>query len=410
MSFVTAIALALVAQTSTPTVAVDAGRPARQVFRPGQKVVPLTPPVNAVSPDAGRVPEGGVDAAVIAAPPAPKPPPRPPVRKAPVRARPDAGFVADASVPDVPDVGVALTVDAATPDAGLATAPAAPSKEPTVPGWLLELVERARTPPAIDPPVGPDQGPPMPVEAAEPFSALWLALALILLVFGGLRVAAFFVGRAARRETGWALALSRGWLFVEAIVWLLVAVWLVNRFFFAQTGLTATLITGIVLLVVALGFGPLRDVLAGLVLSMERPFGVGDRVQIGDEAGRVVAFHLRVLELSTSSQETLRIPYRRVAESTSARSAVPRRAHPVRRSFGLPEGVDPAEALKTAKELALASPWAVLGFAPEVELERGDDGEQLRVVAFAFATEAESWLAADLEAGWREASRRWSQN
>ncbi len=234
----------------------------------------------------------------------------------------------------------------------------------------------------------------------------WSLLRVLLFAFIVFRIAAWFVRRAARANHQLALVLSRLWVFVEATGWAVIAAWIFTRLSQTESTVTAGLAGVVVLALIALSWGAIKDVIAGLMISAERPFVVGDYVRIDDAAGQVKSFRTRVLELETDDGHVLRVPYRDVGGATDVRRGGHRTAHAVSLTLELPESLDANEALEIARELAASSPWSVLGASPKLRLDIGAGAPAIVMEAYAFDREAGPMLYADLLSGWREAQRK----
>lgn len=284
---------------------------------------------------------------------------------------------------------------------------------------VIKLVKPLRPPPPSVPapsvlPVGWrlwDVGP--PTEAEPPSApldtlvgrldaALWPVVRVVGLVFILLRLLSFLVSRRARRGRSTFVLIRRGWIFVEGTAWLLTGVWAIAQLS-ARQSTPATLLAMLVFgLMVALSWNGLKDVTAGLMLAAERPFALGDYVRLNEGEGRVRAFRSRVLELETQDGVRVRVPYRRVLDTARVRKGGRQTTHAVPMELVVPDFMEPPEALKTARELASSSPWAVLGESPRIELLAGPHGPLVKVTAFAFAEGAQPLLHADMLSGWRQ--------
>lgn len=234
----------------------------------------------------------------------------------------------------------------------------------------------------------------------------WSLLRVLLFAFIVFRIAAWFVRRAARANHQLALVLSRLWVFVEATGWAVIAVWIFTRLSQTESTVTAALAGVVVLALIALSWGAIKDVIAGLMISAERPFGVGDYVRVEDAAGQVKSFRTRVLELETDDGHVIRVPYRDVGGATDVRSGGRRTAHAVSVRLELWDSLDANEALEIARELAASSPWSVLGATPKLRVDVDRGAPSIVMEAYAFDREAGPLLYADLLSGWREAQRK----
>lgn len=279
------------------------------------------------------------------------------------------------------------------------TAPAGPSRPSvTVPAPIPALEAFGPADWGLDPNARrPSE---LPGETVLP----WLLLSLLLFV--GLRVASRVVRRTARERRRWAVIAARLWPLLEAAVWILVALAWIAKVLGSRSTPVVYAILAAVVLGVAVLWGALRDVAAGLVFVAERPFDVGEVVRVAGQEGQVRRLRLRFLEIETADGRRVQVPYREISGTTGVRAGGRRVAHAVVLDLELPVGFEPTEALRIAREIAASSPWAVLGLAPRVELSTTSEGRSVvRVEGFAFDAEVRSDLHADLLAGWREAVR-----
>lgn len=242
--------------------------------------------------------------------------------------------------------------------------------------------------------------------AAEFDEAFWMVIRTVLGAFLVLRFLAWWVRREARRGRSWADGAVRVWVFVEALAWVLVVVWVSIHVFPDRSAMAAFVGAVVVVTVLATSWSALRDLVTGLILAAERPFDVGDFVRAADVEGQVFAFRARVLELTTTVGEQVRVPYRRIVGTTWVKGGGAQAAHAVRLSFDLPDALTPQEALRTARELAASSPWAVLGVSPRVDITRDGPCQRVLLEAYAFSGAARAELSCDLNSGWKAFVRR----
>ncbi|MEM7678623.1 MAG: mechanosensitive ion channel family protein, partial [Myxococcota bacterium] len=154
-----------------------------------------------------------------------------------------------------------------------------------------------RTAVAWLPPKAPAKPPPRKTSAQNWSSTLFAALRVFLLVLIGLRLSAWLVRRLAQRGVRAARTADRSWRIIEGLTWLAVGIWGLDHLATGPGIGPAAAATGVVLLLLALAFNAIRDVVAGLLLNLERPFDVGDYVRVADAEGQVHAFRTRMLEL-----------------------------------------------------------------------------------------------------------------
>ena len=110
----------------------------------------------------------------------------------------------------------------------------------------------------------------------------------------------------------WRLGVKQFLPFVRMLILTIVIVFLMNLFLnLSKENILA--VTGTV--AVALGFA-FKDfassIIAGIVGLFESPYGVGDRIKIGDHYGEVVSYGLRSLRIQTPDDNTVTIPHNKI--------------------------------------------------------------------------------------------------
>ena len=251
--------------------------------------------------------------------------------------------------------------------------------------------------------------PPSDKSAAEWNEALLSVLGVLILALVSMRFLAWLVRRLSRRGFRAATYAERGWRLIEGLAWLGVAVWVLARLATGPgIGSVAVAIGGFVL-VVMLAFNAIRDVVAGLLLNLERPFEVGDFVRVAEAEGQVHAFRTRVVELVATDGHRLFVPYRALAGTTDVRPGGRQRAYAVHVELLVPEGIDATDALAMADEVTRASPWATLSSAPRITLREAQGAPLVvDVEAFAFEAQAQPLLHAEILKSWAAVCRRTS--
>jgi len=124
-----------------------------------------------------------------------------------------------------------------------------------------------------------------------------------------------------------------------------------------------TLIAVIASVGIALGFGAqdlLKNLIGGLVILVDRPYQLGDRVKIGDAYGEVDHIGLHSTKLTTPEDTRVTIPNSEVLTGTAwnANSGVP--DCQVVTDLFLPHDANPCEALEIGYEAAYSSPYILL--------------------------------------------------
>jgi len=114
---------------------------------------------------------------------------------------------------------------------------------------------------------------------------------------------------------------------------------------------------------IALGLGAqdlIKNVIGGLVILVDRPYQLGDRVKIGDAYGEIDHIGLRSTKLTTPDDTRVTIPNSEIlsGKAWNANSGVP--DCQVVTDLFLPADTDPRVALEVGYEAAYSSPYLLL--------------------------------------------------
>ncbi len=153
---------------------------------------------------------------------------------------------------------------------------------------------------------------------------------------------------------------------------------------------------------IALGLGAqdlVKNVIGGLVILVDRPYQIGDRVKIGDAYGEIDHIGLRSTKLTTPDDTRVTIPNSEVltGRTWNANSGVP--DCQVVTDLFLPHDVDPVAAVQIGYEAAYSSPYVLLAKPVVVLLlDRFQDGPfvVLRVKAYVYDHRFETRFQSDI--------------
>lgn len=114
---------------------------------------------------------------------------------------------------------------------------------------------------------------------------------------------------------------------------------------------------------IALGLGGqdlVKNIIGGLVILVDRPYQLGDRVKIGDAYGEIDHIGLRSTKLTTPDDTRVTIPNSEIlsGKAWNANSGVP--DCQVVTDLYLPIDTDPVEAVEIGSEAAYSSPYTLL--------------------------------------------------
>jgi small-conductance mechanosensitive channel len=153
---------------------------------------------------------------------------------------------------------------------------------------------------------------------------------------------------------------------------------------------------------IALGLGTqdlVKNVIGGLVILVDRPYQLGDRVRIGDAYGEVNHIGLRSTKLTTPEDTRVTIPNSEVLSGMAwnANSGVP--DCQVVTDLFLPHDTNPGEAIEVGYEAAYSSPYLLLS-KPVVVLLQDRFSEvpflQVRVKAYVHDHRLEARFQSDI--------------
>lgn len=147
------------------------------------------------------------------------------------------------------------------------------------------------------------------------------------------------------------------------------------------SGLVATL--GIGSLAIALAAqATLGDIIAGFMIVIDRPFRVGDRVEVQDIQtwGDVVEVGLRSTRILTRDNRLVSVPNSVIGKGLVINYSIPNSYFRVETHLGIAYGSDVEKARQTMIDAILAEPWVMAERPVEaLFLEFGDSGLKFRV-------------------------------
>lgn len=302
---------------------------------------------------------------------------------------------------EVPDTLRALRPDTAEADTARA-AMAPPDTFP--PGGLLRQADTARTPaapPRVDTVRVPTRTDDLErivsgfrrevadwqQDAGRQFEALRRAFspARLLLLVLALVVAYLAIAGVVGALAAWgrwrpraAPRLRRYTPLVRFVLWAL-ALWVIfGTVLGGAPLLTAAFVLVALAAVVAAVLYLGRDLLGGLVLLLEQPFQVGDRVAVGEVAGLVARIGPRSFEVDTAEGRAT-LPNAQVLRR-SVRRLDAEQVDAVAVTLVVPDGADLEAWRQRAREAALTSPYVALHPAVEVRAQGQPDGRLVLVV------------------------------
>lgn len=239
--------------------------------------------------------------------------------------------------------------------------------------------------------------PAAPAVAPTPWPVELEGVLLIILVIASAIAFSWGLRRVARVRV---LVEIHPWLPLVHIVAWCGALWVLFRPALADpaAGRAYLWLAALTVFVIA-GLPWLRNVLAGVVLVIERRYRVGDDLRVGSTTGRATSFGMRSVVLRTALGTEVRVPYQQFLAEPVERLNLRARDSPCEIRVRVPDGVALAEAMEAARLAATLSPLASPRLAPEIFVTHDvSDSPQvvLGVRAFAFDREHEARFISDL--------------
>jgi len=143
----------------------------------------------------------------------------------------------------------------------------------------------------------------------------------------------------------------------------------------------------------------LSNFLGGVVITLDKPFKVGDRVKVNEYFGDVIEVGPRSTRIQTLDYQIVSIPNATITSNVIVNYAMPDQKIKVRIPVSVAYGTDMQEVkdllLSIAREAASATPWVLTDPAPSVYfLEFGESSLNLQLILWANAYE-NAWEVQD---------------
>ncbi len=196
------------------------------------------------------------------------------------------------------------------------------------------------------------------------------ALAVLLLATVAVtRLVRWLTGRAAERFTRFRLRLKMADRLLRLALWLAVVYVGIIGVLQPERGLLVGLLAGSA---VALGLGAqdlIRDLLAGLTMTLERPFQEGDKIRTADHYGEVVKVGPRATRVLTPGDSQVTVPNSEVVHQSVANANTGELDCQVETVLWVSARADLDRARRIAYEAAATSRHVFLGKPVEVHAE-----------------------------------------
>lgn len=204
-----------------------------------------------------------------------------------------------------------------------------------------------------------------------------VSAALLGLAWLSIRVSTYLLGLFGERSARYRF-LKKGIPLVRILIWAITA-YLIVYWVFAPTKeaffavLTAS--------GVAIGFASqdiLKNIFGGIVIILDRPFQVGDKIRVGEYYGEVVEIGLRTVRLVTSDDNMVTVPNAEIVNRTVANANSGELTCQVVTEIVLPPQADLLAAKRIAWEAAVTSRYVNLNKPVAILLQDHPSEKQLR--------------------------------
>lgn len=188
---------------------------------------------------------------------------------------------------------------------------------------------------------------------------VWTVL-FFLVAYIAIRYATRFLELIAERRTESRLTIKAVLPVIRIIGWTIVLYLIIARILAPpiETLLALTASTGI-----AIGFASqdiLKNIFGGIVILFDRPFQVGDKIEIGKYYGEVVNIGLRTIRIVTPDDSLVSVPNSEVVNQSVSNSNTGESNCQVVAEFYLPPDIDTARVKAIAIKAAKVSPYIFL--------------------------------------------------
>ena len=188
---------------------------------------------------------------------------------------------------------------------------------------------------------------------------IWAALVFLIALFV-LKYLIGFLEKFAERWTNLRMLIKRLIPIVRVIGWSFVLYVIIADIFAPpiQTLIAVTASAGI-----AIGFASqdiLKNIFGGIMIILDRPFQVGDKIQIGDHYGEVLQIGLRSVRIVTADDSLVAIPNSEIVNQSVSNANAGEFNCQVVAEFYLPLDIDIVKLKKIAYKAAAVSRYVYL--------------------------------------------------
>jgi len=192
------------------------------------------------------------------------------------------------------------------------------------------------------------------------FRKIFWAIIFLIFSYFMIRISVFILESFAERSTRYRFILKSISPFIKILGWFL-AIFIVIQGIFQPP--RATLMAFFASVGIAIGFAAqdiLKNIFGGIMILFDRPFQVGDKIQVGEHYGEVKEIGLRSTRIVTKDDSMISVPNAEVVNTAVSNSNTGEANCQVVAEIYLPIDVDTNSARQLAMEAARVSRYVYL--------------------------------------------------
>ncbi|MDY0200332.1 MAG: mechanosensitive ion channel domain-containing protein [Bacteroidales bacterium] len=169
---------------------------------------------------------------------------------------------------------------------------------------------------------------------------------------------------------------------IEFIVWFAFGLWVFNNLLGSYSYYHIIIVSLALAIVLILGWYFLRDFISGIILKTEIPFEKQQRIGVGGVDGILVKVGYRSLEIETTNNQRIKIPYSKLASSSIHLFNQNEYTHSHKVTFKVDCDKPIHEIEANISRFLLLLPWVAPSSEPNVKVEQQADGDNMVTVNY----------------------------
>ncbi|MBU0489757.1 MAG: mechanosensitive ion channel family protein [Bacteroidetes bacterium] len=194
------------------------------------------------------------------------------------------------------------------------------------------------------------------------------------IIFAFFRLLHFLLPYVILRQDDQRIA-RRSLPFVEMVAWVLYLIWALQFFYLHSRLFVSGPALLLLILIFIVSWFALRDIIAGVIFKTGRSFRINQQISVGGFGGKIMALHLRTIELETETGEIVSLPYSRVLGQVIVKS------HPAERILShsfrihLVRSKPLLESIEEIRRDILNMPWVSVKKTPRIRAVEETESE-----------------------------------